>query len=89
MGLCTSRTARREKLEWKRRSGSVARRNNEDRSAQKGQVSVKGQQMACCRGEESGRGRVRWQLAGGKTRPVNERSSSKRSGSYSTDGGQR
>ena len=33
MGLCTSREAGPGRLEWKRRSGSVARRNNEDRRA--------------------------------------------------------
>jgi hypothetical protein len=52
MGLCTSREARPARLEWKRRPENVARRNNEDRGPRRDKFGVvKGQQMACCRGE--------------------------------------
>lgn len=90
-GLCASRKARPEKLEWKRRAEGVARRNDADRAAQNGQGGVKGQQAACCRGEER-RSRAcalaAGRLAGvGDATPVNERDST-RSSSCRTDGGE-
>lgn len=42
MGLCTNRLARPGgKLGWKGRSGSVARRNNEDQNTQSGKARSK------------------------------------------------
>lgn len=59
MGLCTSRGTRAGRLEWKGRAESVARRNNEDRRAQRGMVRPEASRWSVAM--ESGRGCVRWQ----------------------------